>query len=78
MLTRASWMFAQKLSSMNLYASCIAILALCGISIAVQSAGVLTDAPPPRRADDVKVCREQPFPPKGGSSGSYYSVLLDP
>lgn len=49
MLTRASWMFAQKLSSMDLYASCIAILALCGISIAVQSAGVLTDATCRRR-----------------------------
>lgn len=75
MLTRASWMFALKLSSMDLCASCIAILTLCGTSIAVQSASGLTDAPPPQRADDVKVCREQTFPPKGGSSGDRDIIL---
>lgn len=68
MLSSAAWMFGHKLSGMDLYDSCIVILALNGKSIAIPSARVLTDAAPPRRADDVEVGKEPIFSPKGGSN----------
>lgn len=67
MLSSTAWILGSKMLGMDLYDSCIVILNIKGISIAIPSARVLTDLPP-QRSSDVEIGTEPQFPPRGGSN----------
>lgn len=67
MLSSGAWILGSKMTGLDLYDSCIVILDIKGSSIAIPSARVLTDLPPPR-SPDVEVGTEPQFPPRGGSN----------
>lgn len=67
MLSSTAWILGSKMTGLDLYDSCIVIVNIKGSSIAIPSARVLTDLPPPR-SPDVEVGTEPQFPPRGGSN----------
>jgi len=73
MLSSAAWTFGSKLTSMDVYDSCIVIFSIGGRKVAVPSARVITDVRPDTPKDE-ELSQEKKFPPRGGSNSGGPSV----